>query len=78
MKRKTVTTLLRDVVSILIGTFGIIHQELTRQVSIELLVVYLILLGFPAAAGIFNLMRPSLYTETEDEDEEEPRKKRRE
>lgn len=71
MNRKTLTTLCRDVVSMGIGSFGIIHQELTRQVSIELLVVYLVLLGFPAAAGLMNLLLPG-----EDEIEESPPRKK--
>lgn len=77
MKRKTLTTVLRDLVSISLGSFGIIHQELTRNVSIELLVVYLILLGYPAAAGLFNIMRPGLYDTDEEESEEEKKRKSR-
>lgn len=53
MKAKELT---RDILSLAIGTFGIIHQELTNRVSIELLVVYLVLLGFPAAANLFGLL----------------------
>lgn len=67
MKTSTVITLSRDVISMCLGTFGIIHQELTGHVSLPLLGAYLVLLGVPAAAGIMKLLLPSDETEREQE-----------
>lgn len=50
-------TVLRDLLLLAIGSFGILHEELTGQASIPLLVVYTTLMGVPGAAATLWLGR---------------------
>ena len=46
-------TIVRDIVSLGVGAFGLIHSQLTGTTSMELVVVYAALLGVP---GVLNLL----------------------
>lgn len=45
--------IVRDLVSLAVGTFGLVYSQVTGQTSVELVVVYAALLGVP---GVLNLM----------------------
>lgn len=55
MKLQALLTLARDVGLIVVGLGGIIYQQVTGQVNLELLLVYLTLLGIPGALGLLQL-----------------------
>jgi uncharacterized membrane protein HdeD (DUF308 family) len=48
---------LRDVVLLLVGVFGILHQEITGQANPLLLGVYTTLLGIPGATSALALLK---------------------
>lgn len=50
-------TIGRDVVLILVGAAGIVHQELIGPVKPELLVLYGTMLGIPGVANLIGLAR---------------------
>lgn len=45
-------TVVRDLVNIVVGAFGLIHSQLTGNTSLELIVVYAALLGVPGALAL--------------------------
>lgn len=47
----------RDLLCLGLGIFGVAHQEITGHVSIDLLVLYAVLLGTPGTIGLLNLAR---------------------
>jgi hypothetical protein len=49
----------RDLISVLVGGFGLIHSQLTGQTNIELVVAYLALLGYPGAFQLIALRKSS-------------------
>ena len=49
-------TVVRDLVCLGVGSFGIIYQQLT-MVNVPLLALYTALVGTPAAAGVFRILR---------------------
>lgn len=48
---------LRDLVSILVGMFGLIHSQLTGMVYPELVIAYTALLGLPAGVALMEYRR---------------------
>lgn len=42
-----------------LGVFGVLHQEITGRVNLDLLAVYTVLLGLPGAVGVIHLVRGS-------------------
>lgn len=54
---KTWMPVLRDLVMFVAGLAGVIHEELSGQTSIPLLVVYTAMLGIPGALGALWLSR---------------------
>jgi hypothetical protein len=56
-KSSTVSTVVRDLVLLAVGSFGVVHEELTGSASVPLLVVYTTMLGIPGAAGALWLTR---------------------
>lgn len=55
MKPHGLLTAARDVGFIVVGLGGIIYQQITGLVNVELLLVYLALLGVPGALGLLQL-----------------------
>lgn len=55
-------TVVRDVMSLVVGFGGIIFQQATGQVNVALLMVYTAMLGLPGAIGLFQLARGSSTT----------------
>jgi len=49
--------ILRDVTLLVVGVFGLLHQELTGQANPYLLGVYTTLLGIPGAANAIALLK---------------------
>lgn len=45
--------IVRDVISVLVGGFGLVHSQLTGSTNLELILIYAALLGVP---GILNLV----------------------
>ncbi len=45
---------LRDLMSILVGMFGLIHSQLTGMVYPELVIAYTALLGLPAGVALIE------------------------
>jgi uncharacterized membrane protein YeaQ/YmgE (transglycosylase-associated protein family) len=54
---KTWVPVCRDALMFVAGLAGVIHEELTGQASIPLLVVYTTMLGIPGALGALWLSR---------------------
>lgn len=50
-------TILRDLISIMVGAFGLIHSQVTGMQSTELLIVYTALLGYPGLLQLFELKK---------------------
>lgn len=50
-------SVVRDLISIAVGAFGLIHSQLTGQSSTELLIVYTALLGYPGLFQIIELKK---------------------
>lgn len=63
MKAQAIVTVIRDVLCLAVGVFGILHQEITGSVQGELLLVYTALLGIPGAIGLLQLSRGRQETE---------------
>ena len=57
MKIQALITVTRDIISLGIGTFGIVHQEWTGHVSPALLAVYAAFLGLPGTISLLMLGR---------------------
>lgn len=55
----------RDVILMLIGAVGIIHQEFVGPVKIELLALYGALLGVPGAANAYALIQTARAARSE-------------
>lgn len=49
--------ILRDLLLLGLGVFGILHQELTGNANALLLAVYTTLLGIPGAANLYAIVR---------------------
>jgi hypothetical protein len=47
----------RDLISIAVGAFGLIHSQLTGQSSTELLAIYTVLLGYPGVLQMVELRK---------------------
>lgn len=48
---------LRDLLLLGVGIFGLLHQELTGQANPALLLVYTTILGIPGAANLIAILR---------------------
>lgn len=59
MKLQAFVTVARDLVLLGIGTFGILHQEITGHVNLDLLVLYGVMVGVPGAAALVQVARGS-------------------
>lgn len=57
MKTTAVFAIVRDAICLGAGIFGILYQQVTGRTSIELLMVYLVLVGTPGAIGLAHLIR---------------------
>ena len=57
MNANAIITVVRDVACLVVGIFGIVHQELTGHVSSALLAVYTTLLGIPGTIGLLQMLR---------------------
>lgn len=55
MKWEAIRTVIRDLMFLAVGLGGIIYQQVTGRVSVELLLVYTGLLGIPAAVAVKKL-----------------------
>lgn len=47
----------RDLVLLGVGSWGIVYQQLSGLVNVPLLAIYTILVGVPGAAGVLKLLR---------------------
>ena len=56
MKKLPPLTAIRDVVGLGIGTFGLIHSQLTGMVSLPLVVVYATALGIPGVLTAIEII----------------------
>jgi hypothetical protein len=59
VKIQALVAVIRDLVLLAVGVFGIIHQEITGHVNLDLLVLYGALIGTPGAVGAVQLLRGS-------------------
>ena len=50
-------SVIRDLISMAVGAFGLIHSQITGQSSTELLIVYTALLGYPGLFQIIELKK---------------------
>lgn len=57
MKLRKVLVLLRDLAPLVLGIFGVLHQEITGRVNLDLLGLYTLLLGTPGAIAVVHLVR---------------------
>lgn len=57
VKTPAVFAIVRDAVCLGAGIFGILYQQITGRTNIELLMVYLVLVGTPGAIGLAHLIR---------------------
>lgn len=57
MTLERATTIGRDVAIWSAGIYGIVHQELTGRVHLELLVLYMAVLAIPGGIGLFQLVK---------------------
>lgn len=54
---KDFMVIIRDLVSLSVGTFGLVHSQLTGTVSIPLIVVYAAALGIPGVLTALEMFR---------------------
>jgi hypothetical protein len=64
VKIETVITVTRDVGCLVVGLGGIIFQQVTGHVNIELLIVYTTFLGVPGVFGLLSLRGKSTTSES--------------
>jgi hypothetical protein len=57
VKSRAIFAVVRDVICLAAGIFGILFQQITGQVNIQLLLVYLALVGTPGTIGLVQLVR---------------------
>lgn len=57
MKLQAVIAVTRDLILLGIGTFGILHQEITGHVNLDLLTLYGVLVGAPGVVALTQLSR---------------------
>jgi hypothetical protein len=57
VKVQAALTVVRDILSMGLGTFIIVNEELTGRVHTELLILSTALLGLPSTVAIANLIR---------------------
>ena len=60
-----ILTLVRDLVLLAVGAFGIVHEELTATANPYLLSVYVLIVGAPAAAHLSRLLPTRAEEESE-------------
>ena len=53
-------TMIRDLISIGVGAFGLVHSQLTGRANSWLVLAYLALLGVPAAINLLELKKGSI------------------
>ncbi len=51
--------IIRDLVSLAVGTFGLVHSQLTGITSPVLVAVYAALLGLPGVLNLVELKKPT-------------------
>lgn len=51
------TTIVRDIISIAVGAFGLIHSQLTGTDNTELIITYTVLLGGPGVLQLFEMKK---------------------
>jgi hypothetical protein len=64
VKAQIVLTVVRDAGLIVVGLGGIIYQQVTNHVNVELLLVYTTMLGIPGAVALLQLSRGKPETPT--------------
>lgn len=57
MELQKLLVIIRDLISIVIGAGGLVHSQLTGQISPVLVPVYLLLLGYPGAFQLIEMKR---------------------
>lgn len=53
----TVVVVIRDLVLLGVGSFGIVYQQISGVINVPLLAVYTAMVGVPGAAGVLKLLR---------------------
>lgn len=53
----TLVVVIRDLVLLGVGSWGIVYQQLSGVINVPLLAIYTILVGVPGAAGVLKLLR---------------------
>lgn len=53
----TVVVVVRDLVLLGVGSWGIVYQQLQGVINVPLLAIYTVLVGVPGAAGVLKLLR---------------------
>lgn len=59
----TVVVVIRDLVLLGVGSFGILYQQLSGAISVPLLMLYTAMVGVPGAAGVMRLLARSVPIE---------------
>jgi hypothetical protein len=57
VKAQAILVIARDIGCLIIGLAGVAHQEITGKTNLELLIVYMTLLGVPGAISLLQLSR---------------------
>lgn len=53
----TLVVVVRDLVLLGVGSWGIVYQQLSGMVNVPLLAIYTVMVGVPGAAGVLKLLR---------------------
>lgn len=56
-KASAAFAIVRDIICLITGIFGILYQQIIGPINLELLLVYLALVGTPGAIGLAFLIR---------------------
>lgn len=59
----TVVVVVRDLVLLGVGSFGILFQQLTGVIHVPLLVLYTAMVGVPGAAGVMRMVARTAFTQ---------------
>lgn len=77
MRRGQWRSISQDLVSLALGAFILIHEELTGSANTALLIVALVLLGSPAAMALARLMENGPSRKDDGDNESKPPSSRR-
>ncbi len=62
--------IIRDLVSLAVGTFGLVYSQVTGQTSVELVVVYAALLGVPGVLNLLEIKGRTLESKAQESQQE--------